>query len=88
MLIAGIWIGAGLALIAAILVFRRARRLSEHGDEQQGVGKWLMSFVMMGMISLRLAASLHRGFAVTMPVIIAAVSVMVLITLGVGMRPD
>ncbi len=90
MLVVGVWVVALLALTLAVLVFRRAQlaAASARDDDQPGLGKWLVPFVMVGMMSLRIVASLHRGAAVTLPLVIAAVSVVVLITFGAALRAD
>lgn len=88
MIVVGLWIVAALALVLAILVFRRAQLATNGGNEQGGLGKWLLPFVMTGIMSLRLAASLHRGITVAFPMMIAAVSIVILITFGITMRPD
>jgi hypothetical protein len=84
-----LWIAAAVAALSAVYVYRRSwARTAVKAKDRPRSGTQIVAFVMLGMMSLRFAALLHRGAMLSIPIAVVVVSLVVLVTFSPLLSAD
>jgi tellurite resistance protein TehA-like permease len=84
-----LWGMAAVAAMSAVYVYRRSwEHTRVRKKDRPAFGTQLVAFAMLGMMSLRFAALLHRGTMLTVPIAVVAISAIVLVSYSPLLNAD